>query len=70
MLHFKDLISEKFELPPDLQKQLEKTAYSALGHIASHWAYSLTFMHLKKLYDLDRPKFDRYMTELYKLIFP
>lgn len=28
-----NLIFERFELPPDLQKQLELTGYSALGHI-------------------------------------
>lgn len=33
MIKFADLLLEKFELPPDLQKQLENTGYSALGHI-------------------------------------
>jgi hypothetical protein len=33
MIKFSDLLLEKFELPPDLQKQLENTGYSALGHI-------------------------------------
>lgn len=33
MIKFSDLLSEKFEIPPDLQKQLENTGYSALGHI-------------------------------------
>ena len=33
MIKFADLLSEKFELPPDLEKQLENTGYSALGHI-------------------------------------
>lgn len=32
MIKLKSLISEKFELPPDLEKQLEYTAYSALGY--------------------------------------
>lgn len=33
MIKFADLLSEKFELPPDLEKQLENTGYSVLGHI-------------------------------------
>ena len=33
MIKFADLLLEKFELPPDLEKQLENTGYSALGHI-------------------------------------
>lgn len=33
MIKLSSLISEKFELPPTLQKQLENTGYSALGYI-------------------------------------
>ena len=33
MIKISNLISEKFEIPPDLQKQLENTVYSALGYI-------------------------------------
>jgi hypothetical protein len=33
MIKLSNLILEKFELPADLQKQLENTGYSALGHI-------------------------------------
>lgn len=33
MIKLLDLITEKFEIPSDLQKQLENTAYSALGYI-------------------------------------
>jgi hypothetical protein len=33
MIKFADLLLEKFELPSALQKQLENTGYSALGHI-------------------------------------
>lgn len=43
MIKFADLLSEKFELPPDLEKQLENTGYSALGHILSPY-----FEKLKK----------------------
>ena len=31
MIKFKDILLEKFEIPSDLKKQLENTAYSALG---------------------------------------
>ena len=33
MIKLSDLLLEKFELPSDLQKQLENSVYSALGHI-------------------------------------
>lgn len=33
MIKFSNLIFEKFEIPPNLQKQLENTGYSALGYI-------------------------------------
>jgi len=33
MIKLSNLISERFEIPPELQKQLENTGYSALGHI-------------------------------------
>ncbi len=34
------------------------------------WEYSMTKNNLRSLYTHDRPKFDQYIKELYKLIFP
>jgi hypothetical protein len=33
------------------------------------WEYSIAKDHLKRLHDNDRPKFNEFVRELYKLIF-
>ena len=34
-----------------------------------YWVHSITRKNLKRIYELDRPKFIQYVKELYKLIF-
>ncbi len=58
MIKLSNLISEKFEIPSALQKQLENTAYSALGYILSPYIEKFK----KKLFDNKRFNEESYNT--------